>query len=220
MLPRTVIIARHICQKAAKTTHCDSSYCKIQVGKYKKIYGTISNTLFITLHCVVGLIPRHLCLIEGSAAQFSQCAALQPPVRAVQFRNYSSKDKQTINVTSKELKTKETTGISSSTKVTSIQTESNKASKTESLVMSAEAKPDSSGKEKAKKGTPILKVIATNLKEGSVKASDIKVNLENVKEQSLEKPIPITEAPIQQLKEKIMELKTKEAEAGMCFIFG
>lgn len=136
----------------------------------------------------------------------------------MRFRNYSSKGKQTINVTSNDKNAKETTGNSSNTKVgSSINAETDKISEPESLVMSASAgrKPVSSSKEKTTKGTPILKVIASNLKDGSIKASDIKVNLENVKEQSLEKPIPITEAPIQQLKEKIMELKSKEPEAGM-----
>lgn len=69
--------------------------------------------------------------------------------------------------------------------------------------------------QKAENKTPILKVIAPNIKEtgsGSLKASDIKVNLENVKEQSLEKPVSITAEPISKLKEKLLDLKSKEID--------
>lgn len=65
------------------------------------------------------------------------------------------------------------------------------------------------------KKIPVIKLIAPNLKETeSLKASDIKVNLENVKEQSLEKPIPISE-PINKIKEKLFDLKPKETEQGL-----
>lgn len=192
----------------------------VVIVKFKlvSLQGIILNKFHYINYFVVGLIPRHLCLIEGNTAQFSQCAVLQPLIGAKTFRNFSSKGKRTINVTPKDIKNNETTGISSNTKVTSINTENSKIDKPESLAMSSEKKPENGNKEKTKKGTPIIKVLA-DLKEGSAKTGDVKVNLENVKEQSLEKPIPIMEAPIQQLKEKIMELKAKEPETGMMSIF-
>lgn len=191
MLPRTIIIARHICQKATKPTYCESSPCKIQVGKFthKKRF------LFAIIYIAVGLITRHLSLLEGNTTHSSQCIVLKPSVKEIlSGKNYSSKK---TDVTSNEKKAEAGPGISNTTTLTSINKESNDTSKTELT-----------------KGTPILQVIAPNLKEGIAKASEVKVNLENIKEQSLEKPIPITEMPIQQLKEKILDMKTKETETG------
>lgn len=37
MLQRSLIVAKHICQKAAKTTNCDGSQCKAHLGKNYKL---------------------------------------------------------------------------------------------------------------------------------------------------------------------------------------
>lgn len=65
-----------------------------------------------------------------------------------------------------------------------------------------------------KKDTPILKVIAPALNDEREK-----FNVENVKEQIVEKPKAKLTEPIKALKEKILDLKSDKTEQGMYNLF-
>lgn len=73
--------------------------------------------------------------------------------------------------------------------------------------------------QETEKKTPIIKVIAPNIIEKEIKSSDVKVNLENVKEQSLDNVVLLNSESIKQLKEKLLEIKSKETEQGKQFTF-
>lgn len=58
---------------------------------------------------------------------------------------------------------------------------------------------------------PVLKILTPNVKEQGIKASDVKIVLENVKEQSLNKEVTAADT-LKQIKEKIFDIKPKEGE--------
>lgn len=65
-----------------------------------------------------------------------------------------------------------------------------------------------------------LKIILPDIKEEEIKAGDVKIVLENIKEQSLGKEVTATDA-LKQVKEKILDSKSKEGEQekGIVHIF-
>lgn len=80
-----------------------------------------------------------------------------------------------------------------------------------SKILSAKQNENGKPTDDAQTEKPILKILTPNVKEQEIKASDVKIVLENVKEQSLNKEATAADT-LKQIKEKIFDIKPKEGE--------